>query len=82
MTPREQAKADSLSFLEELGYRFPDMTDYEVMLAYSEYVGIPYSEYVGIQMVPHPTTLWGIELLAAYEKGVKRWDGGTENPTM
>jgi hypothetical protein len=66
MTPKEQAQQDSLSFLEELGYRFPDMTDYEVMLAYSE--------YVGIQMVPDPTTLWGMRLIEVYEKGVTRND--------
>ena len=64
MTPREQAKEDSLSFLEELGERFPDMTDHEVMLAYSE--------YVGIQMVPDPNTLWGIRLIQVYEKGVNK----------
>ena len=74
MTPiRQQAQEDSLEFLEELGYRFPDMTDNEVCFAYSE--------YVGIQMVPFPESLWGRRLIEVYEKGVKRWENESDEYT-
>ena len=56
---------ECLEFIEELGYRFPDLSDDAVMSAFDDYN--PKHAFTS------KFSLWGIELLAAYEKGVQTY---------
>ncbi len=57
---------DALEYIEELGYRFPDMSDDAIMLSFDEYA----TERYGFVSKFSPM---GRELLAAYEKGANRY---------
>ena len=60
------SREDCLEFIEELGTRFPDISDDAVMLAFDEYSN-------GCHGFVSKFSPVGRELLAAYEKGVSKY---------
>lgn len=65
-----RSREDCLEFIEELGYRFPDMTDDAVMLAFDEYSD-------GCHGFVSKFSPVGREIINEYEKGVTRWETTT-----
>lgn len=58
---------DAKEFLNELGYRFPNMSDYEVVLAYDEYT-------MTTKFHEDPeSNLWRL-ILYNYNLGVTAWE--------
>ena len=60
------SREDCLEFIEELGTRFPDISDDAVMLAFDEYSN-------GCHGFVSKFSPVGREIIAAYEKGVKSY---------
>jgi len=64
MTPLKPTtpQQDALDFIEELGYRFPDMAPQEVMAVYQDYIG------TGLT----PGCALHDKVLGAYNRGARR----------
>jgi len=73
----KRTKEDCLEFIEELGSRFPDLSDDAVMSAYDEYDN--HKPRPSDTFFVSKFSLFGIELLAAYEKGVQTYYADPSN---
>jgi len=62
----KRTKEDYLGYIEELGYRFPDISDDAVLIIFDEYA----DPLLGFVSKFSPT---GRAILAAYEKGVNKY---------
>jgi len=66
-----RTKEDCLEFIEELGSRFPDLSDDAVMSAYDDYDN--HKPRPSDTFFVSKFSEFGRELLAAYEKGVSKY---------